>query len=306
MNVTVLGTGTMGAAIASNLSRGGFATTVWDRSPQRDTALAAVGATVADRPGDAVADADVVITMLADADAVVSVFDHQGTLEALPPGVAWVQMGTIGTRGTDHLAALTAQRRPDVSFVDAPVSGSKGPAEKGELIVLASGPPGLVAELQPLFDAIGRRTIWLGEAGRGTRLKLVLNTWLAFLMEGLAETLTLADDLGIAHHELLDALETGPLAAPAAIAKLHKIDAGDYEPEFALALALKDVDLALESALDSYPALAAIAEQWHHAVADGYGRFDVSAACLALAERSGRRGTDGSAALTLLSVPALT
>jgi 3-hydroxyisobutyrate dehydrogenase len=253
-----------------------------------------LGATVARRPDDAVADADVVITMLADADAVLSVLDHQGTLEAFPPGAVWIQMGTIGLRGTDRMAALAATRRPDVVFVDAPVSGSKGPAEKGELMILASGPPGLEAELQPVFDVVGQRTIWLGEAGRGTRLKLVLNTWLAFLMEGLAETATLADELGIAHDTLLGALDAGPLAAPAAVAKLAKIDAGDYAQEFALAWALKDVDLALESIPSRLPALAAIAVQWHRAAAEGYGRLDVSAARLALGQWSDRvRVVDG-------------
>jgi 3-hydroxyisobutyrate dehydrogenase len=282
MQITVLGMGTMGSAIASNLCRQGFTTTVWDRTLQKAKALTALGATAAPRSTDAVAGADAVITMLSDADAVLSVVDHQGTLDAFPTGAAWIQMGTIGLRATDRLAALTAQRRPDVPFVDAPVSGSRGPAQKGELLVFASGPSGIEARLQPVFDAVGHRTIWLGEAGRGTRLKLVLNTWLAFLMEGMAETVTLADDLGIAHDELLGALDGGPMASPAAIAKLHKLDAGDYEHEFALAWASKDVDLALHATLDRLPALAAIAEQWHVAVAEGYGSLDVSAVRLAL------------------------
>jgi 3-hydroxyisobutyrate dehydrogenase len=288
MKVTVLGMGTMGSAIAANLCRAGFTTTVWDRTPARTAPLEALGASVAARPDDAVANAHIVITMLSDANAVLSVLDQQKTLDAFSPDAVWLQMGTIGLRGTDRLIALTAARRPDVAFVDAPVAGSRQPAEKGELLILASGPPRLEDALQPVLDTIGRRTIWLGEAGRGTRLKLVLNSWLAFLMEGLAETMTLADELGIAHDELLDALEAGPLAAPAAIAKLHKIDAHDYEHEFALAWALKDVDLALASAANPSPALAAIAEQWRRAVAEGYGPLDVSAARLALGRRDGR------------------
>jgi 3-hydroxyisobutyrate dehydrogenase len=288
MNVTVLGLGTMGSAIAANLCRAGFATTVWDRTPARAAALGAMGASVAARPEDAVARAHIVITMLSDANALLSVLDQQGALDAFPPDAVWVQMGTIGVRGTDRVIALTEARRPDVGFVDAPVAGSRQPAETGDLLILASGPPRLEHALQPVFDTIGRRTIWLGPAGRGTRLKLVLNSWLAFLMEGLAETMALADELGIAHDELLDALESGPLAAPAAIAKLHKIDAHDYEHEFALAWALKDVDLALASAADPSPALTAIAEQWRRAVAEGYGPLDVSAARLALGRREGR------------------
>jgi 3-hydroxyisobutyrate dehydrogenase len=279
----------MGSAMAANLCRAGFTTTVWDRTPANADALAAVGARVAADPADAVAGADAVITMLPDIDAVLSVLEQQHTLDAFAPDAVWIQMGTIGLRGTERLATLVADRRPDVRFVDAPVTGSKVPAERGELTVLASGPPELEARLQPVFGAVGQRTIWMGVAGRGTRLKLVLNTWLAFLMEGLAETVTLADELGITDAELLDAFDGSPLASPAAIAKLHKMDARDYEHEFALGWALKDVDLALAAADDQFPALAAIAEQWHRAVAEGYGDLDVSAARLALGPQADRR-----------------
>jgi 3-hydroxyisobutyrate dehydrogenase len=291
MNVTVLGTGTMGSGIAANLCRAGFDTTVWDRTPSNATALVAQGATLAHRPTEAVAGADVVITMLPDADAVLSVFEDGRTLDALASGAVWVQMGTIGVQATEQLAVLTAARRPDVTFVDAPVSGSKAPAEQGQLMVLASGPPSLEATLQPVFDAIGRWTVWLGEAGQGSRLKLVLNSWLAFMMEGLAEVMALTDDLGIDHDDLLSAFEAGPLATPAIVAKLRKIDSGDYAHEFALGWASKDVDLALESSPNRFPALAAIGEQWHRAVADGYGQLDVSAARLALGRRNERVGT---------------
>jgi 3-hydroxyisobutyrate dehydrogenase len=288
MKVTVIGTGTMGSGIAASLSRQGLATTAWDRTPANSAPLATLGASVASSPAEAVADADAVISMLPDANAVTSVFDDQGTLAALAPRAVWVQMGTIGVAGTDRMRSLVAERRPDVLFVDAPVSGSKGPAQQGQLLILASGPPDAQAKLEPVFNAIGRRTIWLGEAGKGMRLKLVLNTWLAFVMEGLAETLALADELDVAHAAVLDALDGSPLAAPQAIAKLQKIDARDYDAEFSLAWALKDVDLALESIVDRLPALAAIAEQWHGAVAEGYGGLDISAARLALGPKDAR------------------
>src|SRR5438309_9303599 len=129
MKLTVLGTGTMGSAFAANLYREGFATTVWDRAPANAAPLAALGAIVASDPTEAVASADAVITMLPDANAVTSVMDYQRTLDAFAADAVWVQMGTIGLAGSDRMAALVAQRRPDVSFVDAPVSGSKTPAE---------------------------------------------------------------------------------------------------------------------------------------------------------------------------------
>jgi len=286
MNATVLGSGTMGSAFATNLCAAGITTTVWDRTPGNARPLESVGATLATDPAEAVAAADVVITMLPDADAVTSVMDHQRILDALASRAAWVQMGTIGLAGTDGMAALVAERRPDVSFVDAPVSGSKGPAERGQLLILASGPSTVRDTLEPVFDALGRRTLWLGDAGQGMRLKLVLNAWLAFVMEGLAETAALADQLGVSHSELEDALDGSPLAAPWALDKLKKIDAGDYATEFSLAWATKDVGLALDAVLERLPALAAIGEQWRRAVGDGYGDLDVSASRLALEQRA--------------------
>jgi 3-hydroxyisobutyrate dehydrogenase len=287
MNVTVLGTGTMGSAIAANLFRAGLSTVVWNRTPPAAAALAAGGVTVAPTLADAVRSADIAITMVTDGNAVTSVAVDQGMLDSLPAGAIWVQMATIGLDATERMAALTAERRPDVVFVDAPVSGSKGPAERGELLVLASGPETIGDTLEPVFRAIGQRTIWLGEAGRGSRLKLVLNSWLAFLVEGLAESVALADGLGITRDELRQALSGGPLAAPAAIAKLAKIEADDYAPEFPLALALKDVDLALAATLSRLPGIAAIGDQWHLAVGQGLGDLDISAASLALQSAAG-------------------
>jgi 3-hydroxyisobutyrate dehydrogenase len=122
-------------------------------------------------------------------------------------------MGTIGVRPTEQLTASVADQRPDVRFVDAPVSGTRGPAEAGQLLILASGPESARPALEPVLGAIGSRTMWLSEAGAGSRLKLVLNTWLAFLMEGIAESVALADTLGVDHRALREALEGGPLAA---------------------------------------------------------------------------------------------
>jgi 3-hydroxyisobutyrate dehydrogenase len=137
--------------------------------------------------------------------------------------------------------------------------------------------------LSPAFSAIGRKTVWLGEAGQGSRLKLVVNAYLSVLIEGVAETLELADRLGIDSVVLADAIEGGPLDAPLADAKLHKMERGDYAPEFPLEWALKDVDLAIASAHgDTLPLLAALSRQWRAAVDAGHGREDVSAARLML------------------------
>ncbi len=282
--VTVLGTGIMGSAMARLLARAGLDTTVWDRTPAATGPLADAGVRVAGSPAEAVAGADVVITMLPDGDAVSAVM-FDGTAEALADGAAWAQMGTIGVRSTELLADRLTRLRPGVLFVDAPVSGSKGPAENGQLLILASGPSAAVPVVAPVFDVIGRRTVWLGEAGAGSRMKLAVNAYMSVLIEGVAEALELVDRLGVDAGKLDEVIEGGPLDAPIADAKLHKMQRGDYAPEFPLQWALKDVDLAIEAAGgDALPLLAALSRQWHAAVQAGHGREDVSAARLVLAD----------------------
>jgi 3-hydroxyisobutyrate dehydrogenase len=280
--VAVLGTGIMGSAIARNLTAAGLNTTAWDRSPEATAPLAAAGAEVAASAREAISGARVVITMLPTAEAVESVI-FADDRPAFEPGAAWVQMGTIGVTATTTLADRLSRMRPDVMFVDAPVSGSKGPAEAGQLLILASGPAAAEPVVAPAFAAIGRKTVWLGQAGQGSRMKLVVNTYLSFLIEGVAEALELGHRLGIDPAELDAVLEGGPLDAPLADAKLHKIAREDFTPEFPLQWALKDVDLALAAADGArLPMLEALSRQWHTVVEAGYGRDDVSAARLGL------------------------
>jgi 3-hydroxyisobutyrate dehydrogenase len=238
---------------------------------------------VATSPEEAIREARVVITMLPTASVVESVIFSDGTPKAFTQGAVWAQMGTIGVAETTEIAGRLSQVRPDVMFVDAPVSGSKGPAEAGQLLILASGPREADPIAQPAFSAIGRKTVWLGEAGQGSRMKLVVNAYMSTLIEGVAEALELASRLGIDAAKLADAIEGGPLDAPIADAKLHKMGTADFAPEFPLEWALKDVDLAIAAADgDTLPLLAALSRQWRAAVAAGHGREDVSAARLAL------------------------
>ncbi len=286
VRVGVLGTGIMGSAMARNLVSAGLRTTVWDRSPAATTPLAEAGALVAASPAEAVRDADVLITMLPTAEVVSSVVFDGGVAEALAGGAVWAQMGTIGLAATAGIAGRLGQLRPDVLFVDAPVSGSKGPAEAGQLLILASGPPAAATAADEVFSVIGRRTVWLGEAGQGSAMKLVVNAYMSILIEGVAEALELAAQLGIEESGLAECIAGGPLDAPIADAKLHKMEHGDYAPEFPLQWALKDVDLALGAARDGkMPLLAALSRQWHAAVDAGHGREDISAARLALGSR---------------------
>jgi len=195
VRVAVLGTGIMGSAMARSLVAAGLRTTVWDRSPSVTAPLS--DALVAASPAEAVGHARVVITMLPTAGVVNSVIFAGGAAQALAEGAVRAQMGTISVTATTGIAGRLGQLRPDVMFVDAPVSGSKGPAEAGQLLILASGPAAAAAVVSPAFSAIGRKTVWLGEAGQGSWMKLVVNAYMSILIEGVAEALKLADRLGI-------------------------------------------------------------------------------------------------------------
>ncbi|MDQ1364123.1 MAG: 3-hydroxyisobutyrate dehydrogenase [Acidimicrobiaceae bacterium] len=284
-SVTVIGTGTMGSAITRRLLTTGMTVNVWARDPRAAAALAELGATVFDDPRDAVAVATVVLTLLPTADATSEVMIGRQVVDALAPQAVWVQMGTIGVEATEQLDIEVRARRPDVAFVDAPVSGSRGPAESGQLLVLASGPESAVGPVSPVFDAIGRRTMWLGPAGTGSRMKLVLNTWLAFEVEAAAESAALATSLGIAPGALADAVDGNAVASPLALAKLTKMQTADDRAEFALGWALKDLEL-MRASVGSRPApvALAIADRWRVLVEQGVGDLDVSAARLGLGD----------------------
>jgi 3-hydroxyisobutyrate dehydrogenase len=281
--VAVLGTGIMGSAMAGNLIAANLRTTVWDRSPSATGPLSDAGARVARSADEAVQDALIVITMLPTVDVVNAVIFDGNVTQAFSQGAVWAQMGTIGLAATTEIASQLGKLRPDVLFVDAPVSGSKGPAETGQLLILASGPSEASAILNPAFSAIGRKTVWMGEAGRGSRMKLVVNAYMSALIEGVAEALELADRLGVDSSKLAEAIQGGPLDAPIADAKLHLMERDDFAPEFPLEWALKDVNLALAAAGgDRLPMLSALSHQWQGAVDAGHGREDVSAVYLAL------------------------
>ncbi len=283
--IAVLGAGRMGAPIARNLLGAGFEVSVWDRSADKGAALAADGATLAASAAEAADAVDVVLTMLTDGNAVRDVMiGRDGALASLRPGSAWIQMATIGEDWTEQLATLASSH--GIEFVDAPVSGSDGPAREGTLVVLASCPEGVRPQLEPIFDAIGRKTLWLGPAGNGTRMKLVLNNWLASQVEAVAETIALTEALGVDPRLFLETIDDGPLGSPYAVAKGQGMIAGEFAPGFALRLAYKDVRLALDAARDhklELPVTEALVPRWQQAIDAGHADDDISAVIAAAA-----------------------
>lgn len=237
----------MGLGMASNLARADIPLRAWNRSREKAEPLAEHGATVVDTPAEAAEGAAVVLTMLPDADAVIEVMDgERGFLSAASGSMVWAQMSTIGVAGTERCAELA--ERHGVALVDSPVLGTKQPAEKGELVILASGPDETWEVLEPVFGAIGKRTMWVGPAGAGSRLKVVTNSWLVSIVEGVAETIALAEGAGIDPHLFLEAISDGPLDAPYLQMKGKAMIERDFTPSFRLALAAKDARLAQELA----------------------------------------------------------
>ena len=277
IKLAVLGLGTMGQGMAGSALRAGIPTVVWNRDPHVARPFAERGAEVASTPDVAVQSVDVAITMVTDAKAVMSIAVDLGMLEALSSGAVWAQMSTIGVEATEEIASLVKERRPDILFIDAPVSGSKVPAEQGRLTVFASGPEAARPKVEPVFAAIGERTVWVGSVGTGSRMKLVNNTLLAFSAEGVANSMALAHRLGLDTHCVVEAFEDGPLVSPWDGGKFRRIEDEDYSPEFPLRLALKDVHLALEhGGPERFVTLASLAREWEQIVDEGVGDEDVT------------------------------
>jgi 3-hydroxyisobutyrate dehydrogenase len=277
--VAVLGTGTMGAGMCRNIAAAGLPLTVWNRTRDRAEAVAGDGVQVADSPADAVSGADVVVTMLFDTDSVADVMEQ--ARGSFAPGALWLQTSTVGVAGSDRLAALADDL--GLVLVDAPVLGTKQPAEKGALVVLASGPDDARDRCAPVLDAVGSRTMWLGGAGAGSRLKMAVNNWVLTVVEGVAETLSLARELGLDPALFLESVAGGPLDSPYVQMKGKAMLDGDFAPAFGLDGAVKDAGLVVEAAeragLDT-AAQDVVRAHLARAEAAGHGDKDMSATYL--------------------------
>jgi 3-hydroxyisobutyrate dehydrogenase len=273
-SVAVLGTGIMGAPMARNLARAGLQVRAWNRTPEKARALAGDGVAVCESIEDAVRGVDVALTMLADADATLAVAQR-----ALPvlDGV-WMQSGTIGLDATER--CIEVAEESGVTFVDAPVLGTKGPAEKAELVVFAAGPDEGIERCAPVCQAIGRRTLRVGEAGAASRLKLAVNTWIQVATEAAGESIALAGGLGLDPRLVLEAVEGTAVDMPYLHVKGGMMLRDDFPPSFPLALAAKDARLVSEAAeragLD-LPVAHATAERFAAAVDAGLGDQDMAA-----------------------------
>ena len=255
--VAVLGTGTMGAGMVRSLRRADLPVRMWNRDRAKAQALTDTGAQACDSPDEAARGAAVVLTMVLDTDAVDDVIRRA----APAAGTVWLQASTVGIDGVQR--TIDTARDLDLVLVDAPVLGTKEPAEKGALVVLASGPEEARERVAPVLDAIGSKILWLGPAGAGSRLKLVCNSWVFMVTAGVAQAVAGARALGLDPRDFLAAIEGGPLDAPYVHVKSELMLRGEYPPSFGLAVAAKDARLirtALASAGVSDRLTAAVLE----------------------------------------------
>jgi 3-hydroxyisobutyrate dehydrogenase len=278
MRVAVLGTGIMGSGMARSLLRSGLDVTVWNRDRDRAVPLAADGAVVAGSAPEAVADAAVVLTMLWDGNSVADVMAD--ALPAAPDGVLWAQTTTVGIHDAGDMLPALADGC-GARYIDSPVLGTRQPAEEGRLTVLAAAPEPLREEITPVFGAIGARTVWVSERpGDGTRLKLVANSWVATLVAATAQSIALAQGLGLDPRAFLDMMKGGAVDAPYLHVKGEAIIDGRFDTSFAVDGAVKDTGLiaaAMRECGTDASLIDAVGQQYRKASAAGHGREDMAA-----------------------------
>ena len=271
MRVCVLGTGLMGAGMARSLRRGGLDVTVWNRTRAKAEPLAADGIEVADSIGTAVAGADAVITMLYDADAVLAVEDEVTT--ALSGQVVWLQSATVGVEGIRRIAEEAGSAR----LLDAPMLGTKQPAEEGKLVPIVSGEPALIEQVRPVLDAVGSKTVVAGEKiGDASALKLACNAWIFSITAATAQSLALARALGVDPEQFLAAIDGSASNSPYAQLKGKAMLAGEFAPSFELDGARKDLGLIAEAHID-HALIDGLRSLFDTASEQGHGADDMAA-----------------------------
>jgi len=291
MKVAFLGLGTMGLPMAVNLVKAGHAVRGWNRSPAPRTKLAEFGAQSAATPREAAADADVVISMLADDAATRAAVIDTGTLAALKPGTIHVNMATVSVALAAELAALHEEQ--GIGYVAAPVLGRVNVAEAGELNILAAGAAATVAAVQPLFDVLGQKTWYLGERPeQANAAKLAVNFMIGSAIGTMGEAVALAQGHGVDKADFLELVTSTAFAAPVYKGYGKAIAEERFEPAgFKLALGLKDIRLALAAAEQvnvPLPLASALRDAHIESLAHDEGHLDWAALSRTAARRAGQ------------------
>ncbi len=288
MKIGFIGLGIMGSRMAANLQKKGHELVVYNRTKQKAGPLIAAGAVWAPTPADVAKQVAVLITMLAKPDAVAetALIGKYGFLNHLASNSLWIDCSTVNPSFSKLLASEAKQRK--VRFLDAPVTGSRGPAEQGQLLFFVGGKKADMEEARPLLEAMGRAVHHIGGHGMGTSMKMVGNLILAQAMVAFSEAIVLGESLGIPKDLLFNTLLSSPVAAPFLSMKREKLESGNFETEFPLQWMHKDTQLVAETAYEAgvaIPVTNAVKEMYALAVRKGLGEQDFSAVYKLLSEK---------------------
>lgn len=277
MKIGFLGTGIMGFPMAKNLLAKSFDVTVWNRTLSKAERLRDFGAKIANDPREAVKDKDIVITMLSEPKAIWALMIDQGVLDSMKKDALWIDSSTVDPFFSKKMANIA--NKNGLRFLDAPVSGSKVPAEKKELLFLVGGNENDVKEAEPLFHAMGKGYIHGGENGKGSALKMVVNLVLGLNIAAVAEALSLGKSLDIEDTKIMEMLINGPLSSPLLKIKKDKILNREFSPEFPLKWMQKDLGLILKCAqeTDTYVPITAVVKEMYQMAKRSFADMDITA-----------------------------
>lgn len=274
-----LGLGIMGLAMARNIARSGYPLTVYNRTPKTDPELSRLGVQVASHPQELAAAADIVIAMLTGPAALDQVlWGPQGAVPVLKAGQVLINMSTVSPQYTQQLAGKLADT--GITLIDAPVSGTKKPAEEGKLLILAGGDPEKIEALEPLFKTMGQKVIYCGRVGQGSMMKMANNLLLAVMMGGLAESVNFGLQGGLSWESLVEVILSGPLGCGLFQMKAAEIQEGTYPPSFPLKHTTKDLKFVLDTAYTSgspVPLGQIMLHLYRIGVGQNWGDLDVAA-----------------------------
>lgn len=288
MKIGFIGLGIMGSRMAANLQKKGHELVVYNRTRQKADPLVTNGAIWASTPADVAKQVTIIFTMLAKPDAVAetALLGKNGFLNHLASNSLWIDCSTVSPSFSRLMADEAKQRR--IRFIDAPVGGSKGPAEQGQLLFFVGGDKADVEEAKPLLEAMGKTVYHVGGHGMGTSLKMVNNLILAQAMVAFSEALVLGESLGISKQALFNTLLGSPVVAPFLAFKRQKIEEGKFDAEFPLQWMHKDMQLAAETAYEigvAMPAANVTKEIYALAMRNGLGEQDFSVVYKLLREK---------------------
>ena len=280
MKIGFIGLGIMGSRMAANLMKKGHELVLFNRTKQKAEPLIRAGAVWASTPADVAKQVTVLFTMLAKPDAVAeaAVLGNNGFLNHLAEKALWIDCSTVNPSFSRLMAGEAKARK--VRFIDAPAGGSKGPAEKGQLLFFVGGEKADVDEALPLLEAMGKAVFHVGGHGMGSAMKMVNNLILAQAMVAFSEAMILGLSLGISKDMLFSTILSSPVTAPFLAMKKDKIESGTFDVEFPLQWMYKDLQLASDTAYEAgvaMPASNVVKELFALAVRSGLGEKDFSA-----------------------------